>query len=471
MAKEKDKQKAKALEDKLVYKNENGFGEFTKKNGGRIRGFCDEYIDFINASKTEREFAANAREQLKAAGFVEFSKALALEAGDRVFYDNRGKSIVVAVIGQRPLCEGARIIAAHIDSPRLDLKPNPLYEDTSLAFFKTHYYGGIKKYQWAAMPLAVHGIVALRDGKTVEIRLGEDAGEPTFCVSDILPHLSYKVQDERKARDVIKGEELNVIVGSEPYDDKDAKDPVKLNVLRLLNEKYGICEQDFISAEIEFVPAFKAGYVGFDESLIGGYGQDDRSCAYAALRAALGTKKPAYTTVCVLADKEEIGSLGNTGLDSDYLRNFLTLLARKAQCEPLEFIMASKCLSADVTAAYDPTFASVSDKQNSTLLNHGPGIAKYTGARGKSGTSEASAEYVAEVVSLLEDNKLPWQTGELGKVDEGGGGTVAMFIASLGIDTVDFGVPLLSMHSPYEVSGTVDMYSMYKAFESFLNQK
>ncbi|MEG2083134.1 MAG: aminopeptidase [Oscillospiraceae bacterium] len=456
---------AQKLEEKLLSKSERAFKSFGVAHEGEINPFCDSYRAFLNASKTEREFTTAAEKLLREKGFVPLERGCEYKAGDKVFLNNRKKSILAAIVGNGELDDGTNIVAAHIDSPRLDLKPNPLYEDGELGYFKTHYYGGIKKYQWTVIPLALHGVVIKKNGETVEIVIGEDECDPALCVTDILPHLSYNVQDERKARDVIKGEELNILLGSTPIDDENIKEPVKLNIMRILNEKYGITEADFRSAELEAVPAFKARDLGLDRSLIGAYAHDDRVCAYAALRAfADADETPSRTAICILADKEETGSEGNTGLDSDILKYFMS---RLRSGDPGHALHNSKCLSCDVNVAFDPTFPEVSERRNSAYLNHGPVLTKYTGSRGKSGTSDASAEFVAEIRALLDGAKIPWQTGELGKVDEGGGGTVAKYIASLGADVVDFGVALLSMHAPFEVASKLDIYALYKACLAF----
>ncbi len=464
---DKPKTEAKLLEERLTFNRENCFKKFKDAVKDELRPYCDGYIAALNEGKTEREFAAFAVRYLEERGFKPFDAKTRYTAGDKVYLNNRGKSVVAAVIGSRPLEDGLRITAAHIDSPRLDIKPNPLYEDKELAYFKTHYYGGIKKYQWVAIPLALHGVVAKKDGSVVEVTVGEREDDPVLCATDILPHLSHKLQNDRKAPEVIKGEELNILLGSEPYGDDSVKSPVKLNILRILNERCGITEADFSSAELEVVPAFKARYMGLDQSLIGAYGHDDRVCAYTALTALGELEGPEHTSLCILADKEEVGSDGNTGLNSDLLFNFAGLLAKREGCDREVVLMRSKCLSADVNAAFDPTFPSVSEPANSSYLNYGPVVTKYTGARGKSSTNDASAEFMAEVRAVLDNAGVPWQTGELGKVDEGGGGTVAKFISALGVDVVDVGVALLSMHAPYEVAACLDVLAMHKAFVAF----
>lgn len=433
--------------------------------------YCEGYKDFLNHAKTEREFTAKAVECLKAAGYVPFESGKSYKPGDKVYFVNRGKSLAMSTIGTASLEQGVRLNAAHIDSPRLDLKPNPLYENKELAYFKTHYYGGIRKYQWVTLPLAMHGVIIKKNGETVKVCVGEDEGDPVFCVTDLLPHLGAK-QGERKLNEGIKGEELNIVLGSLPFISDDAdeqvKDAVKLNTLALLNKLYGITEQDFLRAEIEFVPATKAADVGFDRSLIGAYGQDDKVCAYTALTAEIDTKAPYYTTVTVLADKEEIGSYGNTGLNSDFVLHYLEDLAAMQGADIRKLLRHTTALSSDVNGAYDPTFSDVFEAQNSCFVNKGPVLTKYTGARGKSGSNDASAETMAKVISIMDEAKVYWQIGELGKVDEGGGGTVALYVASMDMDVVDLGVPILCMHSPFELSSKLDVYYTYKAFVAFL---
>ena len=403
----------------------------------------------------------------KANGFSEFCRGKAYKAGDKVYINNRGKTLALAVIGEQPVEQGVNITAAHIDSPRLDLKPNPLYEDTDLALFKTHYYGGIKKYQWTAVPLSLHGVFVLKDGTVKEVSIGENENEPKFVINDLLPHLASE-QIKRPLNEGVKGEELNVLVGSHPFKDDKGSELVKLNILKLLNEKYGVTEEDFLSAELEMVPAAKSTDIGFDRSLIGSYGQDDRVCAYPALTAVLEVEKPEKTALAILADKEEIGSCGNTGLESDFLRFVIGDLAKMQNGDPTVALRNSKCLSADVNAGLDPTFQDVMEKKNASFLNYGVVVTKYTGARGKSGTSDASAEYVAQIRNMLDNAGIIWQTGELGKVDIGGGGTVAMFIANMGVDVVDLGVPVLSMHAPFETTAKFDVYMCYRAMYEFM---
>lgn len=432
--------------------------------------YCEGYKDFLNNAKTEREFTAKAVEALQAAGYVPFAAGKNYQAGDKVYFVNRGKAILMSTFGTAPLAEGVRLNVAHIDSPRLDLKPNPVYENHDMAYFKTHYYGGIRKYQWVTIPLAMHGVIIKKDGTVVPVCVGEKEGDPVFCVTDLLPHLGAK-QNERKLSEGIKGEELNIVIGSLPFVDdgeEGVKDAVKLNTLALLNDMYGITERDFLRAEIEFVPATKAADVGFDRSLIGAYGQDDKVCAYTALTAEIATKTPHFTTVTVLADKEEIGSYGNTGLSSDFVLHYLEDLAQAQGADIRSLLRHTTALSSDVNGAYDPSFASVYEERNSCFVNKGPVLTKYTGARGKSGSNDASAETMAKVISILDEADVYWQIGELGAVDEGGGGTVALYVASMDMDVVDLGVPILCMHSPFELSSKLDVYYTYKAFAAFL---
>lgn len=462
---------AKELKKQLFYKKENGIDALSSETVKAADDFCEGYKEFLYNCKTEREVAKWAEETAAAAGFMPFEPFGApLKPGEKVYVMNRGKSIILCVKGKRPINEGVRISAAHIDSPRVDLKQCPVYEDNSIAYFKTHYYGGVKKYQWVAIPLSLHGRICRNDGSFVDIVIGEKAGEPKFCITDILPHLANE-QYTRKPNELVKGEELNVVIGSRPFKDDEESERVKLNILSLLYEKYGIVERDFLSAELELVPAFTVDDIGFDRSLIGGYGHDDRVCSYPAFEAILDIDEaPEYTAVTVLTDKEEVGSDGNTGLNSSYMKYFIEDLARLEGFEGRDVFRNSKCLSADVNAAFDPTWSSVFEKNNTSVINGGVCVTKYTGARGKSGTSDASAEYVSWVKNLLESNGVLWQSGELGKVDAGGGGTVAMYVANLDIDTIDVGVPVLSMHAPYEMVSKIDVYMAYKAFLTFFTK-
>ncbi len=464
---EKELSIAKQKKEALFSQSKHAGIRMDEAELAKCSAFCENYKGFLDKAKTEREAVDFMMEQLGAEGYVPFVPGMALQAGDRVYLNNRGKALILATIGTAPISEGVRLCAAHIDSPRLDLKQHPLYEDNEIAFFKTHYYGGIKKYQWPTMPLSLHGVVIRKDGSSVTVNIGEDAGDPVFCITDLLPHLATN-QMKRTLNEGIKGEELNIVVGSMPFRDDSESELVKLAVLDILHEKYGIIEDDFISAELEAVPAYPAKDVGFDRSMIGAYGHDDRVCAYPAFVAALGCKNPVHTSVTILTDKEETGSDGNTGLCSSYLKYFLCDLAECFGCNGRAVMSASQCLSADVNAAFDPTFSDVLERNNCAYFNHGVCVTKFTGARGKSGTSDASAEFVGTIRSLLDANGVIWQTGELGKVDMGGGGTVAAYIANLNIDTIDVGVPVLSMHAPYELVAKTDVYSAYKAFVAFL---
>ncbi|MGN0580130.1 MAG: aminopeptidase [Ruminococcus sp.] len=458
---------AKELKEKLFARKKHGFFRMTEEQYSDCSSFCEDYKKFLDSAKTEREAVKTSVSLLEAKGFKEYKNGMSLSAGDKIYRNNRGKAIIATIIGTEPIEKGVRLCAAHIDSPRLDLKQNPLYEDNRMALFKTHYYGGIKKYQWTAMPLSLHGVIIKADGSEVCVSIGEDENDPVFCISDLLPHLAGE-QMKRSSAQLIKGEELNIIIGSLPYPDEEINDAVKLNILNLLFEKYGITESDFISAELEAVPAFKAKDIGFDRSMIGAYGHDDRVCAYPALAATLDCENPAHTVVTVLTDKEETGSDGNTGLCSDYLRFFIEDLAEALGSNGRTVLSASECLSADVNAAFDPTFPDVNEKNNCAYINNGVCVTKFTGARGKSGTSDASAEFVGRVRRLLDSNNVIWQTGELGRVDGGGGGTVAAYIANMNVDTIDVGVPVLSMHAPYEIVAKIDVYSAYRAFAVFM---
>lgn len=463
------------LEERLLYKRQNIWEKVDEEYIKKAFDFCEDYKSFLNTSKTEREFAANTEKLAVAAGFRKLDDLISsntrLKPGDKVYHINRKKSAVLAVVGNKPLSEGVNILGSHIDAPRLDLKQNPLYEDTQMAFFKTHYYGGIKKYQWLTIPLAIHGVVVKGDGTTVEIVVGEDEDDPVFSITDLLPHLARE-QMQKKMSEAVTGEGLNLLLGSIPFNDEKVKEKVKLNILSILNKRYGIVEEDFQSAELEIVPAQKARDVGFDKSMIGGYGQDDRVCAYPALRALLDIDVPERTAVCLLTDKEEIGSMGNTGAQSNILEDFLANVIALTEdpysdLKVRSCLSRSKMLSADVNAAVDPNYESVYEKRNATYLGHGIVLQKYTGARGKYDASDASAEFVGEVRKLFNDNGIIWQTGELGKVDEGGGGTIAQYAANLGIDVLDCGIAVLSMHSPFEITSKIDIYMTYNAYKVF----
>ena len=458
----------------MAEEKKKGWESVSEEEKKRIMDFAEGYIEFINTSKTEREAAREIKRIADGAGFIDLEKAESLNPGDKVYYINHGKSVYMAVIGKEILTGGFNAVGAHIDCPRLDLKQEPLYEDNGLALFKTHYYGGIKKYQWTTVPLSLHGVVAFPDGSTQEICIGEDEADPVFLISDLLPHLAAK-QNMKKLNEAIQGEKLNIIVGSIP--DEEAEDnKVKKGILKILKEKYGMEEDDFTSAEIEAVPAAKARSLGFDSSLVAGYGQDDRVCAYPGLMGLLDMgETPERTAVCIFSDKEEIGSVGNTGMASHNFELFVMLpLEKTGIVDPYALqktFSASRVLSADVTAAFDPTFPEVMEKQNSAFMGRGININKYTGARGKSGASDANAEFVGQVRGIFDAAAVEYQFSELGKVDEGGGGTIAYILADRGMNVLDCGVPVLSMHAPCEISSKYDIYQGYKAYKAFLLSK
>ena len=450
----------------LLYKPQNGLDRISAVEEAEMNDYCEQYKAFLDVSKTERECVVSAIRLAEAKGFKPYTPGMAVAPGDKLYYNNRGKAIMLMIIGQKPLSEGANIGAAHTDSPRLDLKPNPLYEDAELAYLKTHHYGGIRKYQWVTVPLELHGLVVRRDGSEVYVKIGDDPKDPQLVINDLLPHLGRE-QGKKPLNEAIPSETLNILVGSRPLRDDDGSDRVKVEVLRLLNEKYGITEDDFTSAELEAVPAVKATDIGLDRSMIGAYGHDDRVCAYAALRALLDLEgTPAKTAVCVLADKEEIGSDGVTGMQSAAFDTFMEDLCESQGAAVRVCFEKSFCLSADVTAAYDPNFSDVYEKRNAAYLNYGIGLCKYTGARGKSGASDADAETVAYIRNLFDEAGVIWQIAELGKVDAGGGGTVAMYMANRNITTLDAGVPVLSMHAPFETVSKLDCYETYKGMKA-----
>ena len=454
--------------DKLSYKKKNVYEESSADEVRAIYDYSVGYMKYLDDAKTEREAVEATVKLAKEKGYTEYRFGETLSVGDKKYFNNRNKSIVLFKIGSKNIeDEGIRILAAHIDSPRIDLKQVPLYEDSSMAFFKTHYYGGVKKYQWTAIPLALHGVMVKANGEVVDVRIGEDDSDPVFYINDLLPHLGAK-QAAEPLGSAISGESLNILVGGLPYADSEVSDKIKLTVLSLLNDKYGVTEEDFLSAELSLVPAFKARDIGFDRALIGAYGHDDRVCSYPAVTALLESDDSEHTIMVVLADKEEIGSVGTTGMQSDVLVDLMTLISRASMADPIVVRSRSMCLSADVTAAYDPNFADVYEKRNSAILSAGTCMSKFTGARGKSSTNDASAEFVGYIRKLFSENGVIWQTAELGKVDAGGGGTVAMYIANHNIDTVDLGVPVISMHAPYEVVSKADVYSTYMAFKAFI---
>lgn len=449
----------------LSYVKRNLFEKASSEVQKRIFDFAEKYKTFLNTCKTERECSRYILEDAKKHGFKEFKFGDALKAGDKRYFVNRNKGVVLFNIGKNDLeTNGIRLVVAHIDSPRIDIKQVPLYESDGMCFLKTHYYGGIKKYQWTAMPLSLHGVVILKNGKKVEINVGEKEGDPVFYINDLLPHLG-STQMSGTANNLISGEQLNVVIGGMPLADVK-NDKIKNNILKLLNKEYGIIEEDFISAELSAVPAMKACDVGFDRSLIGGYGHDDRSSVYPAYQAILNANAD-NTNMCILVDKEEIGSEGNTGMKSKVYEDLIEEICFSMKANVRAVRQNSICLSADVTAGYDPNFANVFEKKNSALLSCGTCMCKFSGSRGKSGSSDASAETVGKIRKIFDENDVYWQTAELGKVDLGGGGTVAMFIAQLNIDTVDIGVPVISMHAPYELISKADLYSMYTACQAF----
>ncbi len=466
---EKEKNEIKELKEQLLMNKKNAAKRMDESELKKCDEFCEGYKKFLDAAKTEREAASFIIKEAAARGFAPFDSKKSYKAGDKICYLNRDKAVILTVIGKEPIVNGINLLASHIDSPRLDLKQNPLYEKDEVGYFKTHYYGGIKKYQWPTVPMSLHGVIIKADGSRVNVCVGESDEDPIFCVSDLLPHLAQE-QMKRTPAELVKGEELNLIIGSRPFKDDKESELVKLNLMMILNKKYGIKEEDFLSAELEAVPAFKAKDVGFDRSMVGAYGQDDRVCAYTELMAILEAKTPQRTSMAVFTDKEEIGSEGNTGLRSAYLRYFIADLSATFGVKGRTVLANSRCLSADVNAAYDPTFPDVFEKQNCSVLNGGVCVTKFTGSRGKSGSSDASAEFMGEVRRLFDKNGVIWQTGELGKVDIGGGGTVAAYIADLDVNTIDVGVPVLSMHAPFEITAKTDIYAAYKAFESFIKE-
>ncbi|MCK9374973.1 MAG: aminopeptidase [Syntrophobacterales bacterium] len=462
-----DKDELKQLQDRLAVSAKLVWDRVDAAERAAIFAYGDHYKTFLDRAKTEREAVTEIERQAKALGFVDLAQK---QSGPRAFYSYKHKAIVLVVQGRRPLTEGLRLVAAHIDSPRLDLKQYPLYEDTDLAFLKTHYYGGIKKYQWLARPLALHGVVMKADGSSVTLTIGEDPADPVFTVLDLLPHLARKAQMDKKVTDAFEGEKLNLLVGSLPLGDSETKERFKLHLLKLLADRYGIDEEDLVSAELEAVPAGPARDLGWDRSLVGGYGQDDRACAYAALAASLDVQDPEHTCLALFYDKEEIGSDGNTSAKNCLLDEVVeTLLERQGESPQARrrVLMASKALSADVTGGIDPDYPEVHEKRNAAKLGYGVGFHKYGGSGGKYSTSDANAEYVAWIRRIFQEHGVIWQAGELGKVDEGGGGTIAKFLAVHGLEIIDCGTPLLSMHSPFEVASKADLYMTFKAYRAF----
>lgn len=447
-----------------------------------VYDFAENYRVFLSENKTERECVKTFVEQAKEAGFISLEEAVAngttLKAGDKVYADHMGKSLALFVIGSAPISEGMNILGAHIDSPRLDLKQNPMYEDNDMVLLDTHYYGGVKKYQWVTLPLALHGVVAKKDGTVVEINIGEQASDPVVGVSDLLIHLAGD-QLEKKGNKVVEGENLDVLIGNLPADkaadeEKTAKERVKAQILELLKQQYGIEEEDFLSAEIEVVPAGAARDYGLDRSMIMGYGHDDRVCAYPSFEAILQMDTPERTSVCLLVDKEEIGSVGATGMHSRFFENMVAeVLDRCGAYTDLALRRAlqhSRMLSSDVSAAYDPNYPSVSEKKNAAYFGRGIVFNKYTGSRGKSGSNDANAEYIARLRRIFDENGVAFQTSELGKVDQGGGGTIAYILANYGMEVIDSGVAVLNMHAPWEIISKVDLYEAYKGYMAFLRE-
>ena len=459
------------LKEKLFLDNSSGWKNMDNNQKQKIFDFSNNYMEFLNKSKTEREFIKSAKKLADENGFTDINNKTELKAGDKIYFINRDKSMYLAIIGTEDIEKnGMHIIGSHVDSPRLDLKPNPLQEDGGFAYFKTHYYGGIKKYQWTTIPLSIHGVVVKPNGEKIEINVGENDAEPIFTITDLLPHLAQS-QMEKKLKEGIDGEDLKLLIGSIPFDDDKIQEKVKLNILNILNQKYGIKEIDLTSAELELVPAFKARTLGFDESMVAAYGQDDKVCAYTSLVAMMSLENVKNTAVCILSDKEEIGSMGNTGMESHMFDFFVSEVINKMGINKpnlLDKIFCySKMLSSDVDAGFDPIYASVSDTLNAGYLGKGIALNKYTGVRGKSGASDANAEFVAWVRNILETNNIKYQITELGKVDVGGGGTIAYILANKGVDVIDCGVPVLSMHAPYEVTSKFDIYNAFEAYKAF----
>jgi aspartyl aminopeptidase len=477
-----EKTNGQRLSEKLSFNLKSCWETAKQEDAEAIEKFAVQYKKFIDKGKTEREFTAQCLEILEKKGFVNLESLLLdkkdgkLSPGSKVYMDVKGKSVIFAVIGKKPLSAGVNIVGAHVDSPRIDLKTNPLYEDGGFALFDTHYYGGIKLYQWVTIPLSMHGVLLTKDGEKLDIRIGEDDDDPVFVITDLLPHLALD-QMQKKAAEFFRGEDLDILAGSKPYPDEKVKEKVKLAILNILNEKYGVTEEAFASAEIEFTPATKARDVGLDRSLIGAYGHDDRSCAFTAFHAVLDFTQgdaPEKTAICYLSDKEEIGSMGNTGAESRQFENFIAFLCAKSSDAPYSDIdtrlvlSKSAMLSADVNAAFDPSFADVSDKKTASYCGKGLVLSKYTGRGGKYGGSDASAEFCWKVQNILNKNKVQWQFGNLGKVDKGGGGTIAYHIANLGVDVLDCGIPVLSMHAPFEVISKIDLWTTYRGYLAFL---
>jgi aspartyl aminopeptidase len=473
--------KTKILKDKskgntIYYQKKNGWSIVDEKQKKEIDLFAKEYMDFISVSKTEREFHDNAIKFLKENGFKSIHEFKSLKSGDRVYLSTYGKTLFAFIIGEKELADGMHIVGAHIDSPRIDIKQNPLYENSELAYLDTHYYGGIKKYQWLTIPLAIHGVFVKKNGEKINVNIGEDEGDPVFCITDLLPHLAQS-QMKKTLSEAVEGENLDVLVGSIPSKDKKAKEKIKDNILKILKEKYSITEEDFLSAELEVVPAYKPREIGFDKSLILAYGHDDKVCGYSAMRAfTKNGLSPLYTSCLILADKEEIGSYGATGMGSNSFENACAEIINLYyngynEINLKRMLKNSWMLSGDVNSAFDPMYPSVWEKKNASFINYGVCITKYTGLKGKSGASDANAEFVAEIRRIFDTNGVVWQTGELGKVDEGGGGTIAHYLARYGMQVIDCGPSLLSMHAPMEIASKLDIYMTYKAYLYFYLDK
>ena len=473
------KTQAELLKEKLSYEVKNAWEQNNEEQINKAYDLCENYKEYLDKGKTEREFSALVEKELLKAGYENLQlllkKGKKLNKGAKVYYLNKHKAMAFAVLGEKPLSEGINMVGAHIDAPRLDIKQNPLYEDSGLVLLKTHYYGGIKKYQWVTIPYSLHGVVVKADGTSIDVSIGEDDNDPVFTITDLLPHLAQD-QMQKKATEVVTGEGLNLLLGSRPYNDKKVKDKIKLNILKILNDKYGMVEEDFLSAELEVVPSFKARDIGLDRSMIGAYGQDDRVCAFTCVKAMLAAKTSDKTALCILTDKEEIGSMGNTGAQSNFLKSFISKIIYLSS-ENYSDILLNECLensnmlSADVNPGVDPSFPDVNDKRNASFMGNGVVVEKYTGSRGKYDASDANAEYMGKVRKLFNEKGIVWHTAEFGKVDQGGGGTIAQHVANLGVDVLDCGVPILSMHSPIEITSKIDVYMCYKAMRVFLESK
>ena len=464
-----DEKEIKELKEKLFFKSKNVYDNLSESELAEMEEYSKGYIRFIDACRIEREAVAYSIADAEKKGYVEYNFGDKIEKGGKYYLNNRGKSVAFFRVGKKPITEGVRIAAAHIDSPRLDLKQHPLYENTGIAYFKTHYCGGRKKYQWTTVPLSLHGVLVKADGEVINVNIGDDDGDPVFYISDLLIHLARNQMGKTLAAGV-EGEQLNIMLGSAPLPgaDKDVGERVKLGVMKLLYDKYGVTEADFVTSELTMTPAMKAREVGFDRSMIAAYGHDDRVCAYPAYTALLDAESEDNTVMIVLADKEEIGSEGVTGMQCRVYMDIIDELAKAFRADPAKVRANSMCLSADVNAGFDPNWPDVHEKMNACFLNEGVVLTKFTGSGGKGGTSDASGEFVGKVAKIFNDGGVIWQTGELGKVDQGGGGTVAMYIANNNIDTVDLGVPVLSMHSPYELIAKADLYETYRAISAFI---